>query len=384
MTQARLVLNDGTIFRGTAVGAIGTVTGEAVFNTAMTGYQEVLSDPSYSGQIVTMTYPEIGNYGVNPDDMESDAPHVAGFVMRQCCRQPSNFRAAEPLHAFLEQHGVVAIEGVDTRAITKRLRVSGAMPALLSSEDHSDAELIERAAAVPDMSGQDLASRVSTERIYEWAETVDPAAFGGGISWTPLRDRPHVVVIDLGVKRNILRLLASCGLRLSVVPAATPATEILALEPAGIFLSNGPGDPAAVTTTIETVKQLLPHGLPMFGICLGHQLLGLALGARTYKLKFGHRGANHPIKNHASGAIEICSHNHGFAIDLTSLPDEVGVTHLNLNDQTCSGIAHRSLPVFSVQYHPEACPGPSDPIYLFKQFADRIAAHASQTNQEAT
>ena len=381
MTEAlaRLVLNDGTIFRGRAVGARGTCSGEAVFNTGMTGYQEVLTDPSYRGQIITMTYPEIGNYGINVHDMESAQAHAAGFVMRRCCRRPSNFRANESLPDFLARQGVIGIEEVDTRAITKRLRVSGAMPAVLSSEDRSDEELIAMATAVPDMSGQDLATGVSTPETYAWDEAVDPARFGGVPQWSPLSNddaqRPHVVVIDLGVKRNILRLLRSCGLRLSVVNGATSATDILALQPDGVFISNGPGDPAAVTVAIDTLRQLLPQGLPMFGICLGHQLLALALGASSYKLAFGHHGVNHPIKNLHTGRIEISSLNHGFAIAIDSLPDEVEMTHVNLNDQTCAGFSHTRLPVFGIQYHPEACPGPSDSIYLFQRFTDAIAAH---------
>ncbi|MHC5067875.1 MAG: glutamine-hydrolyzing carbamoyl-phosphate synthase small subunit [Planctomycetota bacterium] len=375
MSDARLVLSDGTIFRGRSVGATGTTTGEAVFNTGLTGYQEVLSDPSYSGQIVTMTYPEIGNYGVVPADMESAKAQVAGFVMRRCCPRPSNFRSAQALGEFLADQGIVAIEDIDTRALTRQLRVTGAMPALLTSDDISDAELIERAAALPSMAGQDLASDAGTSEIYQWDEAVDPADFGGDTTW-PAVDA-HVVAIDLGVKRNILRLLRSCGFRVTVVPARTSADEIRALKPDGIFVSNGPGDPAAVTHAIATVRDLANDGTPMFGICLGHQILALAHGAKTFKLKFGHRGANHPIQRLSTGAVEIASHNHGFAVDIDSLGSELELTHLNLNDRTCAGFRHNSKPIFSVQYHPEACPGPSDPLYLFQQFSDLIAgAHA--------
>lgn len=377
MAQARLVLNDGTILRGVAVGAKGTSVGEAVFNTGMTGYQEVLTDPSYRGQIVTMTYPEIGNYGICAADMESDRAQVAGFVMRRCCPRPSNFRSSESLDAFLTRSGVVGIEEVDTRAITRRLRVDGAMPAVLSSEDHSDEDLIGMAAAAPSMTGQDLASDAGTSEISTWDEPVDAAAFGRDVDWRRGEHEPHVVAIDLGAKRNILRLLRSCGMRVTVVPARTGSDEILALEPDGIFVSNGPGDPAAVTGCIDTVRRLLETGIPVFGICLGHQIIGIALGARSYKLKFGHRGCNHPIQRLATGAVEIASHNHGFAVAREGLPDEVELTHLNLNDQTCAGIAHKRLPVFSVQYHPEACPGPSDPLYLFRRFHDMIATHCA-------
>lgn len=373
MTIARLVLNDGTIFRGRSVGARGTVSGEAVFNTGMTGYQEVLTDPSYRGQIVTMTYPEIGNYGIADADMESEQAQVAGFVMRNCCQVPSNFRSATSLPDWLAAQNVVAIDDVDTRAITRRLRVDGAMPCILTSEDMSDAELIVQAKAVASMAGQDLASDVGTASVYTWDEAVSEAEFGGDVTWPRLNNDAHVVAIDLGIKRNILRLLRSCGFRVTVVPATTSAADIRALNPDGLFVSNGPGDPAAVEVAYQTLSELLVDPVPTFGICLGHQMIARALGASTFKLKFGHRGANHPIKNLESGAIEIASHNHGFAVDIDSLPDDVEMTHLNLNDQTCAGIRHRSKPIFAVQYHPEACPGPSDPLYLFRQFADAVA-----------
>ena len=371
---ARLVFADGTIVRGRSVGAEGTVGGESVFNTGMTGYQEVLTDPSYTGQIVTMTYPLIGNYGVCPADMESAKAHVAGFVMRQCCDRPSNFRAEESLPEFLRRQGIVAIDGVDTRSITRKLRLGGAMNAVISSEELSDAELVARARAVPSMAGLDLASRVTCAEPYAWSERADAALFGSVPTWPALDGAPLVVAIDCGIKRNILRLLASCGLRVEVVPAQTPASAILACDPAGIFLSNGPGDPAATAATIATVRQLIATDLPLFGICLGHQILALAYGARTYKLKFGHRGANHPIKRLADGAVEIASHNHGFAVDPASLPPDVRMSHVNLNDQTCAGLEHVRKPQFSVQYHPEAGPGPADPLYLFRRFADLIKA----------
>ena len=370
---ARIAFADGTVLRGRSVGAAGTVGGEAVFNTGMTGYQEVLTDPSYRGQLVTMTYPEIGNYGINPQDMESERAQVAGFIMRQCCDVPSNFRSVESLPAFLKRSRIVAIDGVDTRAITRKLRVSGAMNAVMSSEQFSDAELVAKARAQPSMDGLDLASDVGTKTPYAWTETSDPAAFGPPIGGPALKRQPHVVAIDFGIKRNILRLLVACGFKVTVVPAGHSAKDILALKPDGLFLSNGPGDPAAVKGGIATVKQLIQTDLPLFGICLGHQILSLAYGASTYKLKFGHRGSNHPIKRLADGVVEIASHNHGFAVDPKSLPADVRMSHVNLNDETCAGIAHQQKPQFSVQYHPEAGPGPADPLYLFRQFRGRIA-----------
>ncbi len=380
MAAARLVFADGTVFRGRSVGAPGrTVGGEAVFNTGMTGYQEVLSDPSYCGQIVTLTYPEVGNYGCTDVDLESDRAQVSGFVMRNCCHEPSNFRATESLPDFLKRHGIVAIDGVDTRAITRKLRVSGAMNAVISSDESaSDAQLGEAARTTPSMAGLDLASRVTCAKPYTWTEASSPAQFGQPAGsplpgWPTFARRPHVVAIDCGVKRNILRLLVSCGFDVTVVPAATPAADILARKPDGIFLSNGPGDPAATTATIATVKDLIRTDIPLFGICLGHQILGLSYGATTYKLKFGHRGANHPIQRVADGVVEIASHNHGFAVDPASLPADVRQSHVNLNDRTCAGIEHTRKRQFSVQYHPEAAPGPADPLYLFRQFAQHIA-----------
>ena len=372
MSTARLVLADGTIFRGRAVGAVGTTTGEAVFNTGMTGYQEVLTDPSYTGQIVAMTYPEIGNYGINAQDMESERAFAAGFVMRQCCDTPSNFRATESLPAFLARSGVVAIDGVDTRALTRRLRVGGAMNAIISSDAAlTDAVLIERLRAVPSLAGLDLASAAGTRTAYTWTEKADPVSFGVPVEAGSWKRPGRVVALDFGLKKNILRLLAAHGLEVTVVPAATSAAEILARKPDGIFLSNGPGDPSVVPA-VATVRELVTTDLPLFGICLGHQILGLAYGAKTFKLKFGHRGANHPIKRLRDGAVEIASHNHGFAVDPASLPADVRMSHVNLNDQTCAGIEHLTKPQFSVQYHPEAGPGPADPLYLFRQFADSI------------
>jgi len=370
---ARIAFADGTILRGRSVGADGTAGGEAVFNTGMTGYQEVLTDPSYRGQIVTMTYPEIGNYGINVADMESDRAQVAGFVMRHCCEEPSNFRARESLSAFLRRSNIVAIDDVDTRAITRKLRVAGVMNALISTEDSSDAQLLAQVRAVPSMEGLDLASDAGTRVAYAWQEPADPVGFMPPLAVPAWAQAPHVVAIDFGIKRNILRLLAAGGLRVTVVPAATSAEAILALRPDGIFISNGPGDPAAVSDGIRTITSLVAGDLPIFGICLGHQIMSLAYGARTYKLKFGHRGANHPVKRISDGAVEIASHNHGFAVDPATLPASVRMSHINLNDQTCAGMEHVSKPQFSVQYHPEAGPGPADPLYLFQQFAAAIA-----------
>jgi carbamoyl-phosphate synthase small subunit len=374
MVSARIAFADGSVYHGRSVGAEGTTGGEAVFNTGMTGYQEVLSDPSYRGQIVTMTYTEIGNYGVNRADMESARSHVAGFVMRHCCDVPSNFRSEESLSAFLTRQGVVAIDDVDTRAITKKLRVDGAMNAVISTDAAlSDEQLVAKAKAQPSMAGLDLASDVGTTKAYAWDEASDAATFGIAVSDAPGKDG-HVVAIDFGIKLNILRLLRAHGLRVTVVPATTSAADILALKPDGIFLSNGPGDPAEVKAGIATVKTLIQGDVPIFGICLGHQILSLAYGAKTYKLKFGHRGSNHPIKRLSDGAVEIASHNHGFAVDPQSLPKGVRVSHVNLNDDTCAGIAHEQKPQFSVQYHPEAGPGPADPLYLFRQFAETVGA----------
>ncbi len=374
-SPARIAFADGTVLRGRSVGARGTIGGEAVFNTGMTGYQEVLTDPSYRGQIVTMTYPEIGNYGINPADMESEKIQAAGFVMRQCCDEPSNFRSVESLSAFLTRSGIVAIDGVDTRAITRKLRVGGAINAVLSSdESKSDADLVALAKNQPSMAGLDLASDVGTQKPYRWTESSTAATFGSTIPGQPLARQAHVVAIDFGIKRNILRLLVACGFQVTVVPANHSAKDILALKPDGLFLSNGPGDPAAVTAGIATVKELVKTDLPLFGICLGHQILSLAYGASTYKLKFGHRGANHPIKRLSDGAVEIASHNHGFAVDPKTLPAGVRMSHVNLNDNTCAGIEHEQKPQFSVQYHPEAGPGPADPLYLFGRFREQIRA----------
>ncbi len=363
---AILVLADGSAYRGYGFGAAGTAIGEVVFNTGMTGYQEVLTDPSYNGQIVTFTYPELGNTGVTPEDEESSRPQVKGAIARNVTFTPSNWRARQSLPDYLKAHNVVAIAGVDTRALTRRIRSQGAMNGGISTEILDAAALLAQVQAAPSMQGQNLAKAVSTHTIYEWHEPT-PAAWE--FAAPPAGDdRPlTVVAIDFGIKRNILRRLASYGCRIIVVPADTPPETILAYDPDGVFLSNGPGDPAAVTEGIETAKALLAANKPMFGICLGHQILGLSMGANTFKLKFGHRGLNQPCG--LSQHVEITSQNHGFAIDADSLADSpVRVTHFNLNDRTVAGLEHESLPIFSVQYHPEASPGPHDADYLFERF----------------
>lgn len=365
---AILALENGVTIEGLAIGAIGAeCTGELVFNTAMSGYQEILTDPSYKGQIVTFTYPHIGNYGVNADDVESDRIQASGLVVHELSPTVSNYRATSSLESYLESQGIAGIEGVDTRMIVRILRSEGAMRCVIAHGDNLDAqELVERARAIPSMNGLDLTPLVTTASPYRWQGDVTgewdyrPEAATSG-------RRYAVVAIDFGVKRNILRRLHHFGCDVTVVPATTTAEEILALNPDGVLLSNGPGDPAAVTGAIETVRGLLGRK-PLFGICLGHQILSLAVGASTYKLKFGHRGANHPVKNLRTGAIEITSQNHGFAVDPESLPSRAQMTHVNLNDQTCAGIALTDVPAFAVQYHPEASPGPHDSDYLFEQF----------------
>jgi len=356
---AKLALEDGTVFAGRAFGADGERTGEVVFNTAMSGYQEILTDPSYHGQIVTMTYPHIGNYGVNEEDLESARPWVEGFVAREFSRIQSNFRASSTLEEYFRKHGIVGIDDIDTRALTRRLRTTGALNGALSTTDLDDASLTRKAKAVPSMVGLDLVKDVTCREPRPWREHVAGA-----------RDAKFkVALIDCGVKWNIVRLLAESDCDVTVHPAGVPAERLLADKVDGVVLSNGPGDPGAVTYTVETAKALVKKEVPLFGICLGHQILGLALGARVYKLKFGHHGANHPVKEVASGKVEITSQNHGFAVDERTCPAAgIEVTHVNLNDGTVEGFRHRNAPVFSVQYHPEASPGPHDSRYLFGQF----------------
>ncbi len=370
MSEAHLVLADGTVFRGEAIGAAGAAVGEAVFTTGMTGYQEVLTDPSYCGQIVTMTAPQIGNTGVNAEDREALRPFLAGFVVHELARRTSSWRAQKTLEAYLAEHGIVGIEGIDTRALTRHIRDVGAQTAALGTEP-PDA-LLAMARSAPPMEGRDLTGEVSTDRVYEWTEGLGRWGTSSARRAAPER---HVVCVDLGVKYNILRCLVDAGCRVTVVPARTSADEILALAPDGIFLSNGPGDPEPVQDVIETVRALLGTK-PIFGICLGHQLLALALGGRSYKLKFGHRGLNHPVKDLTTGRIEITTQNHGFAIDVASLEGKCRLTHIHLNDDTCMGLAHRDLDAFSVQFHPEAAAGPHDSRYLFERFVasmDRAA-----------
>ncbi|MGB7414657.1 MAG: glutamine-hydrolyzing carbamoyl-phosphate synthase small subunit [Thermosynechococcaceae cyanobacterium] len=363
---ALLVLADGTSYQGWSFGAVGTATGEVVFNTGMTGYQEVLTDPSYCGQLVTFTYPELGNTGVNPEDDESERPQVSGAIARNLCDHPSNWRTTQTLSDYLSDHNIPGIYGIDTRALTRKIRSLGAMNGAISTEVLDPSELLEQVLAAPNMAGLNLAQRVTTTEVYEWSEPTS-------LEWefaAPAVERERsltVVAIDFGIKRNILRRLASYGCRVIVVPADTSAEDILKHNPDGIFLSNGPGDPAAVTEGIATAKALLKAEKPMFGICLGHQLLGLSMGVETYKLKFGHRGLNQPAG--LKQQVEITSQNHGFALDAESMNKaDVEITHLNLNDRTVAGLRHRSLPIFSVQYHPEASPGPHDADYLFGEF----------------
>jgi carbamoyl-phosphate synthase small subunit len=361
---ALLALEDGTTWPGYALGAIGERTGEVVFNTAMTGYQEVLTDPSYYGQIVVMTAPHIGNTGVNFDDEESQKPWLSGFVVRSASPRVSSWRATESLDAYLKRHGVVGATGLDTRALVRHIRERGAMRAVLSSADPDAEQLVAAARGAPSMEGLDLVPYVTCAEPYHWAEG-NPGEWGA--AQAPGERSFHVVAYDFGIKKNILRLLAERGCRITVVPATTPASDVLALNPDGVFLSNGPGDPAAVTYAVDAVKDLLGKR-PVFGICLGHQILGLALGGQTYKLRFGHHGGNQPVRFSDTARVEISSHNHGFAVTADSLPEGVEVTHINLNDGCVEGLRAPDLGAFSVQYHPEAAPGPHDAAYLFDEF----------------
>ncbi len=374
--KAILALEDGTTFEGTSFGAVGTVTGEACFNTSMTGYQEILTDPSYRGQIVTMTYPLIGNYGICEEDNESAQPQVRGFVVSEVARRHSNWRSNESLPSWMERHGIPGIEGIDTRKLTKLLRTEGAQRACLTSELTAQ-RAVATAQAAPTMLGSDFVSEVTTSEVYHWqGESRDwkvPNKTTGDLALyaelPPIRYR--IVAYDFGIKRNILRCLRREGFDVVVVPAHTKAEDVAALEPDGVFLSNGPGDPAALPDIYAEVEKLLGK-LPIFGICLGHQLLGLAFGGRTFKLKFGHRGGNQPVKDLRTGKVAITSQNHGFAVDPASLPSDVEVTHINLNDGTVEGLRHKRLPVFCVQYHPEAAPGPKDATYFFGEFIGLI------------
>jgi carbamoyl-phosphate synthase small subunit len=373
-------LEDGTVFRGAGFGAKATACGEAVFNTSMTGYQEILTDPSYKGQIVAMTYPQIGNYGINPDDVESWKPHVAGFLVRELSPVVSNWRSTQSLPDYLAGHGIPAVEGIDTRALTKILRVKGAMKSCISTEDLADAEAVQRAKDWKGIIGVDYVKEVTHPKPFVW-DPDDKQSANWKIERNPAGEmvysdklRPAdipIVAYDFGIKYNILRRLRQRGFKVQVVPATTPAEEALQYKPAGIFLSNGPGDPEALPYAHAAVRGLLGKK-PIFGICLGHQVLGHAFGGRTFKLKFGHRGGNQPVKDLPTGKVAITSQNHGFAVAAQSLPADVEVTHINLNDQTVEGMRHKRLPVFSVQYHPEASPGPHDADYLFDQFRKLI------------
>ena len=368
-SQAWLVLEDGTAFPGRSVGATGEAFGEAVFNTSMTGYQEVLTDPSYKGQVVAMTYPHIGNYGVNDEDVESRRPWVEGFIMRELSPVASNFRSQEPLEAYLRRHQVVALDGIDTRALTLRLREQGSMRCGISTTEPDPEKLLARVRSAPGIVGVDLVTAVTCEAPYDWPL---PGSSAFAPNPEPRAQSRSIVVMDFGVKYGILRRLAAAGCRVTVVPAATPAADILARKPDGVVLSNGPGDPAAVPYAVETIRRLMGE-VPMLGICLGHKLLGLAYGGETFKLKFGHHGANHPVQDLATGKVEITTQNHNFAVRLETIPGgRVEETHTNLNDGTMEGMRHASLPIFSLQYHPEASPGPHDAQHLLGRFLDLV------------
>lgn len=381
--KAILTLEDGSVFHGEGFGAKASACGEVCFNTSMTGYQEILTDPSYKGQIVTMTYPLIGNYGVNEFDIESYQPHVSGFVIRELSPVVSNWRADWSLAEYLEKHNIPGIQRIDTRALTKKLRVRGALNGFISTEGHSEADALERARQWPGLVGVDYVKEVTHRAPFAWDEKDQqsasfrlvrgPAAAEARHQREPLppADIP-IVAFDFGMKYNILRRLRQHGFRVQVVPATATAEEALSYKPAGIFLSNGPGDPAALGYAVKAVSDLVNAGVPIFGICLGHQILGQAFGGKTFKLKFGHRGANQPVKDLASGRVEITSQNHGFAVDATTLPAEVAVDRINLNDQTVEGMRHKTKPIFCVQYHPEASPGPHDSTPLFAEFRAMI------------
>jgi carbamoyl-phosphate synthase small subunit len=359
MSKAILVLEDGLIFEGRAVGAQGEATGELVFNTSMMGYQEILTDPSYAGQIITMTYPQIGNYGCNEEDVESRQPFCRGFVMRECCFEPSNFRATSTLPEYLEANNIVGIDGVDTRKITKHLREKGAMKCVISTTDFDHDSLIAKAKAGQDMAGSDYVKEVTTNKAYEW----NPESEG----------RFRVVAIDYGIKYNILRELDKVGCKVIVLPATATLEDIEAYSPDGVFLSNGPGDPAALEYLYPTIQGLVEKQVPIFGICLGHQVLSHALGGTTYKLKFGHRGGNQPVIDDETSKVEITSQNHGFAVDAESFSDsDIEISHTNLNDKSVEGLSHKLSPLFSVQHHPEASPGPHDSAYLFERFTEMM------------
>ncbi len=372
MDSAILALEDGTVFEGRSFGAPAERSGEVVFNTAITGYQEIFTDPSYTGQIVILTNPQIGNYGTSVSDNEAARPYIEGLVVREFSSVTSNWRSDEEARDFLAKSNIPVVSDLDTRSLVRHLRSRGVMRGVLSATEKNGAKLVEKARSIPSMAGLDLASRVSTPESYHWNQTVQPCSPSEVISST-VEPRFNVVAYDFGIKQNILRRLVHAGCNVTVVPALTSAADVLALKPDGVFLSNGPGDPEPLHTQIDNVRRLIGK-TPIFGICLGHQILGLALGGKTYKLKFGHRGANHPVINKITQRVEITSHNHGFAVDPDSLnANDVDLTHINLNDQTLEGFRHRREPVFCVQYHPEAAPGPHDSHYLFNDFVELMA-----------
>ena len=374
--RSLLALEDGTVFEGRSFGFLGEKTGELVFNTSMTGYQEILTDPSYKGQIVIMTYPLIGNYGVNEEDIESQGPKVEGFIIKEHSTLFSNWRGDQCLSDYLIKHHIMGVEGMDTRALTKHIRSAGAMKAILSTEDLDRDRLVEKAKISPGLIGRDLVKEVTCEKPYQWKIENDPQFSNSNHRSLPSHVRPKVVVMDYGVKYNILRSLRDWNCEVMVLPASSSLESILSYQPDGILLSNGPGDPEGIPYAIETVCQLIGKK-PIFGICLGHQLLGLALGGKTFKLKFGHRGANQPVKDLKTGKVMITSQNHGFCVDPDSLnPDEIELTQINLNDHTSEGMRHKRLPIFSVQYHPEASPGPHDTHYLFEEFIKMMELHS--------